>query len=68
MGWYVRNSEIQGVIDVGLADTGGVTEVTVTLDVENISFMSGMFFPVIASAIGNGLPSAVEAFAAGFSD
>lgn len=67
MGWNVRNSEIQGVIDVALADTGVGTEVSVTLDVENVSFMTGMFFPVIASAIGSGLPSAVEAFAAGFS-
>lgn len=67
MGWNVRNSEIKGVIDVELADTGVGTDVTVALDVENVSFMSGMFFPVIASAIGNGLPAAVEAFATGFS-
>ena len=68
MGWNVRNSEIKGVIDVALADKEVGTNVTVALDVENVSFMSGMFFPVIASAIGNGLPAAVEVFATGFSD
>ena len=66
MAWNVRNAEIKGVIDVALTDVSGGTAVTVTLDVESASFMSGMFFPVIAGAIGNGLPEAVDVFAAGF--
>lgn len=67
MGWNVRNSEIKGTIDVALSETATGTDVTVTLDVESASFISGMIFPMIASAIGSGLPEAVEAFAARFS-
>ncbi|HET9259481.1 MAG TPA: SRPBCC family protein [Acidimicrobiia bacterium] len=66
MAWNVRNSEIKGVIDVALSEVADGTEVKVTLDVESASFMSAMFFPVIAGAIGNGLPDAVEVFASGF--
>lgn len=68
MAWNVSNSEIKGVIDVALTDVANGTEVRVTLDVESASFMSGMFFPVIAGAIGNGLPEAVDVFAARFTD
>lgn len=67
MAWDVKNPEIRGVTRVRLTSGGASTEVTVTLEVQSASFMSGMFFPVIAGVIGNGLPAAVEEFAAGFS-
>jgi hypothetical protein len=44
------------------------TEITVNLDVEGVGLLSTMFFPVVAVAIGSGLPRAVDQFAAGFSD
>lgn len=64
--WNVKNSEIKGQIRVELSDTGKGTNISVTLEVESASFMSGMFFPVIANAIGSGLPEAVDDFAQGF--
>ncbi len=38
----------------------------VTLEVESVGMFASMFFPVIANAIGSGLPHTVDAFAAGF--
>jgi len=64
--WNVRNSEIKGTVRVQLTDASPGAEITVTLEVESASFFSGMFFPVIASTIGSGLPAAVEEFARGF--
>ena len=66
MGWHVRNSEIKGQLRVQLTDESPGTRIEVTLDVESVGFMSGMFFPVIANTIGSGLPSTVDAFAQGF--
>lgn len=66
MSWNVQNSEVRGVTSVALSTNGATTEITVTLQVEGKSFMSRMFFPVIAGAIGNGLPRAVDEFAGGF--
>jgi Polyketide cyclase / dehydrase and lipid transport len=66
MAWNIANSEIRGVTTVELASSGEGTAITVRLDVESVGLMSGMFFPVIAGAIGNGLPTAVERFADGF--
>jgi hypothetical protein len=37
------------------------------LEVESAGFLSSMFFPVIAGAIGSGLPRAVDEFAAALS-
>lgn len=67
MSWRIKNSEVRGVTRVELASGGASTAITVTLEVESAGLLSGMFFPVIASAIGNGLPRAVDDFAAGFS-
>jgi hypothetical protein len=67
MAWDIANSEIRGVTTVALAATGEETAITVTLEVESAGILSAMFFPVIAGAIGNGLPDTVKAFAATFS-
>lgn len=64
--WDISNSEVKGSIVVDLEPAGLGTAVAVTLQVESVGLMSSMFFPVIAAAIGNGLPSSVDDFAAGF--
>jgi hypothetical protein len=66
MAWDITNSEVRGMTRIELASGGASTAITVTLEVESASLMSGLFFPVIAGAIGNGLPEAVEEFAANF--
>lgn len=65
--WDIENSEVQGVTTVELSPDGDATTVTVTLDVESRGMLATMFFPIVAKAIGNGLPASVDDFAAGFS-
>ena len=67
MAWQIQNSEVRGITTVELGTKENHTAVSVTLEVESRGLLSGMFFPVIASAIGNGLPKAVDQFAAGLS-
>lgn len=62
--WNVRNSEIRGETTVALTSAGSGTSIRVTLQVESSSMLAGMFFGVIAGAIGEGLPGAVDEFAA----
>lgn len=62
MSWRVDTTEIRGVTRVALKPTDGGTEVTVTLEVESKGLLSSMFFPVIASTIGSGLPRSVDDF------
>lgn len=59
----IDSSEMTGTITVGLADANQSIQVTVTVDARSKGLLSGMFFGVIASAIGNGLPANVESFA-----
>lgn len=68
MSWKVSNSEVHGTIVVALTPLGDGTSITVTLRVESAGLLASMFFPVIAAAIGNGLPESVESFAAGFDE
>lgn len=65
MAWQIANSEVRGVTSVGLARDGNRTAITVTLEVRSAGFLSSMFFPAIAKAIGSGLPRSVDEFAAG---
>ncbi len=67
MAWHVDMTEIMGTTSVAVAPSAGETEITVTLEVESKGLLSSMFFPVIASTIGNGLPGSVNEFAARFS-
>ena len=62
--WDIANSEIRGVTRVVLSPNASGTGITVTLEMESVGLLSRVFFPVIASAVGNGLPDAVESFAA----
>lgn len=65
--WTVDSAEMQGTIRVGLTPVGGRTSVEVTVEVGSAGLLSSLFFPVIAGAIGRGLPGAVERFAKGLS-
>jgi hypothetical protein len=62
--WRIENPAIRGVTTVELRSKDGRTSITVLLQVQSASLLSSMFFPVIAGAIGSGLPEAVEDFAA----
>lgn len=68
MAWNVKSSEIRGITEVDLDGDGETTTVTVTLHVESAGLLSAMFFPVIAGAIGKGLPGAVDGFVSGLAD
>jgi carbon monoxide dehydrogenase subunit G len=68
MAWDVKSSEIRGVTEVDLDGDGEKTTVTVTLQVESAGLLSAMFFPVIAGAIGKGLPGAVDGFVSRLAD
>jgi hypothetical protein len=65
MAWRIQNSEVRGVTMVELEEVEGGTSISVTLGVESVGLLSSMFFPVVAGAIGCGLPQAVNGFAAG---
>jgi hypothetical protein len=58
---------VRGITTVELEPRHDGTSVSVTLEVESRGLLSSMFFPIIASAIGNGLPAAVDEFAQGLS-
>lgn len=64
MAWRVENSEVRGVTSVEIKPAHDETRITVRLEVQSAGLLSSMFFPVIAGAIGNGLPKAVDDFAA----
>lgn len=64
MAWQIVNSEVRGVTSVELSGDGHRTVITVTLEVRSVGVLSSMFFPVIAKAIGSGLPKSVDEFAA----
>lgn len=68
MSWDIDAGEIKGTTAVHLAGGADDTMVTVTLDVESAGILSSLFFPMISSAIGNGLPGAVEDFAKSLAD
>lgn len=63
MAWKIANSEVTGVTSVALAAERDKIGISVTLHVESTGFLSSMFFPIIAGAIGRGLPAAVDGFA-----
>jgi hypothetical protein len=67
MSWHIQNSEVRGITTVELEPRHDGTSVSVTLEVESRGLLSSMFFPIIASAIGNGLPAAVDEVAQGLS-
>lgn len=66
MSWRVTTTDVKGLTTVDLARADDGTAIKVTLVVESAGPLSTLFFPVIAAAIGNGLPASVDAFAASF--
>lgn len=65
MAWRVENSEVRGVTSVEIKPGDDETRIAVRLEVQSAGVLSSMFFPIIAGAIGSGLPKAVDGFAAG---
>ncbi len=65
MAWRIENTEVRGITTVQLEPADAGTSIAVELRVQSAGLLSSMFFPVIAGAIGNGLPKAVDGFAAG---
>lgn len=59
----LTTSEMSATIDVRLIAAVEGTRVLVDLTVTSRSFLAGMFFSSIATAIGRGLPTTVENFA-----
>lgn len=67
MSWDIVNRELRGVTRVELSPVDQGTSITVTIEMESVGIVSRMFFGVIATAVGSGLPKAVEGFASGLS-
>jgi len=65
MAWDIETSEVRGRIIVNLQGTDTGTRVDVSLRMESVGVLSSVFFPVIASAIGEGFPKTVQEFALG---
>ena len=63
MAWKIQNSEVLGTTTVQIESSGAATVIFVTLEMRSAGLLSSMFFPVIAKAIGRGLPEAVDEFA-----
>jgi hypothetical protein len=63
--WAIDSGEVRGSITVDLADRSGSTQVTATIELDSVGFLSSMFFPVITGAIRSGLAGTVDHFAAG---
>lgn len=59
----IDSADLTGSIRLDLAPSGEQTAIQVTMEVRAKSLLSSMFFPVIASAVGAGLPRNVAAFA-----
>jgi carbon monoxide dehydrogenase subunit G len=68
MAWDIETSEIRGRIIVGLQEANPGTRVDVSLRMESVGVLSSVFFPVIASAIGESSPNTVQEFARGLSE
>ena len=61
--WDIETSEMRGRVLVGLSPLEGDTRVHVSLRVESVGMLSSIFFPVIATAIGEGFAETVDEFA-----
>lgn len=59
----IDTSHLAGTINTRLRDDANSIVVEVTLELTTKSALTSMFFPVLSTAVGNGLPGQVEAFA-----
>jgi carbon monoxide dehydrogenase subunit G len=63
MALHLDGSEITGDLVAELTPDGDTgTTMTVTLAIESVGVLSTLFFPVVADAVGRGLPAQVDAF------
>ncbi|NND02776.1 MAG: SRPBCC family protein [Acidimicrobiia bacterium] len=61
MKFHLDSSELSGALIADIDDDAAI--LMVTLEVASKGAMASMFFPIIAEAIGRGLPQQVEEFA-----
>ncbi|HEX9855245.1 MAG TPA: SRPBCC family protein [Acidimicrobiia bacterium] len=66
MALALDSSEVAGVLTTRLAMADRNTSLDVSLAITSKGPLASLFFPVVAAAIGNGLPQQVDAFAASF--
>lgn len=62
--WDIKTSEIRGKIIVKTEESGGGTRISVVLEVQPISMMASIGFPLIAGTISRGFQETVDDFAA----
>ncbi len=60
--WDIRTSELSGQVMVALSPIGDGARVYIRLHVESAGMLGGLFFPIIASAIGGSFHQTVEEF------
>lgn len=64
MSLAIDSSEVAAIVDTSLTDVGGGSvEIAVSIELESKGFLAGMFFPVVARVVENGLPESVQEFA-----
>jgi carbon monoxide dehydrogenase subunit G len=66
MALELDSSEVTGELTARLSSNGAGTTLDVSLDIASKGVLAGMFFPIVAAAVGNGLPEQVDGFAATF--
>jgi len=66
MGLALDSPEIAGRITIGLSTNGSGTDLTVTLVARSKGLLAGMFWGVIADALGSGFSGQVDEFGSRF--
>lgn len=61
--WDIKTTEIRGRITVATEEAGGGTQIAVTLEVQPVSMMASIGFPLIAGTISKGFQQTVDDFA-----
>jgi hypothetical protein len=62
MSMEIETSEIKGVLDIRIEPWDFGSKLTVELTAHSKGFRAGLLFPIIAAAVGGGLPHNVDTF------
>ena len=60
----IETSEIKGVLDIRIEAWDSGSRLVIELTAHSKGFRAGLLFPIIAAAVGGGLPRNVDAFIA----
>jgi hypothetical protein len=60
----IETTDLKGTLDIRIEHWDSGSRLTVELTVHSKGFRAGLFFPIIATAVGGGLPRNVDAFIA----